>query len=260
MQPGATGLRQDIHGHRASKVALCQLSAFRTQFYTPSKKTAYRRERAAVRSSSCKCRGGKGGQINTSPASPIAHTQVPKAVATQSLLRAECPKPHRTLAVGCDTRSYHSTSGITIRSPGQMFSDLGRSICPAQHRTMSGHVSSPSDSPRPCQLPCADSPHVASRQWQRQRQGDLAKLRHWSYAKAPVQITPLHLYRSTSKHRCYRAATLFVLPLGTAVNMSLLRRPSMGLLQDFSRGCKNPKMTQYSKRSQVGLYAGKDIR
>ncbi|CAM9283427.1 unnamed protein product [Laminaria digitata] len=42
--------------------------------------------------------------------------------------------------------------------------------------------------------------------------------------------------------------------------MSLLRRQSMGLLQDFARGCKNPKMTQYSKRSQVGLYAGKDIR
>eukprot|EP00904_Undaria_pinnatifida_P000350 jgi/Undpi1/10315/HiC_scaffold_28.g12766.m1 len=46
----------------------------------------------------------------------------------------------------------------------------------------------------------------------------------------------------------------------TAVSMSLLRRPSVGFVQDFARGCKNPKMTQYSKRSQIGLYAGKDIR
>lgn len=147
------------HGHRASKVACCQLSAFRTQFYTPSKKTAYRRERAAARSSSCKCRGGKGGQINIIPASSIAHTQVPNAVATQSLLRAECPKPHRMLAVGCDgTCSYQTINSINIRSPGQRFSDLGTRIYPPQHRTISGDVSSPSDAPRPCQLPCADSP------------------------------------------------------------------------------------------------------
>ena len=57
-----------------------------------------------------------------------------------------------------------------------------------------------------------------------------------------------------------QSEALVALLLETAVDMSLLRRPSMGLLQDFARGCKNPKMTQYSKRSQVGLYAGKDIR
>ncbi|CAM9490490.1 unnamed protein product [Pylaiella littoralis] len=42
--------------------------------------------------------------------------------------------------------------------------------------------------------------------------------------------------------------------------MSLLRRSALTFLQDFARGCKNPKMTQYSKRSQIGLYAGRDIR
>eukprot|EP00752_Nemacystus_decipiens_P004467 g4079.t1 len=42
--------------------------------------------------------------------------------------------------------------------------------------------------------------------------------------------------------------------------MSLLRRSTLGFLQEFVRGCKNPKKSQYSKRSQIGLYAGKDIR
>lgn len=43
-------------------------------------------------------------------------------------------------------------------------------------------------------------------------------------------------------------------------DMSLLRRSTLGFLQQFVRGCKNPKQSQYSKRSQIGLYAGKDIR
>ncbi|CAM9511944.1 unnamed protein product [Scytosiphon promiscuus] len=42
--------------------------------------------------------------------------------------------------------------------------------------------------------------------------------------------------------------------------MSLLRKSAQDFLQNFVRGCKNPRQTQYSKRSQVGLYCGKDIR
>lgn len=41
--------------------------------------------------------------------------------------------------------------------------------------------------------------------------------------------------------------------------MSLLRRNTVGCLQTLARGCKNPKKPQHSKRSQIGLYAGKDI-
>lgn len=42
--------------------------------------------------------------------------------------------------------------------------------------------------------------------------------------------------------------------------MSLLRRSLLSFVQEFARGCKNPRKPQYSKRSQIGLYAGKDIR
>lgn len=42
--------------------------------------------------------------------------------------------------------------------------------------------------------------------------------------------------------------------------MSLLRKSAQEFLQNFARGCKNPRQPQYSKRSQVGLYCGKDIR
>ncbi|CAM9412147.1 unnamed protein product [Discosporangium mesarthrocarpum] len=38
------------------------------------------------------------------------------------------------------------------------------------------------------------------------------------------------------------------------------RSSSLEFLQNFARGCKNPRMKQHSKRSQTGLYAGKDIR
>lgn len=42
--------------------------------------------------------------------------------------------------------------------------------------------------------------------------------------------------------------------------MSLLGRNTVGcLLQTIARGCKNPKQPQHSKRSQIGLYAGRDI-
>ncbi|CAN0027139.1 unnamed protein product [Ectocarpus sp. 8 AP-2014] len=41
--------------------------------------------------------------------------------------------------------------------------------------------------------------------------------------------------------------------------MSLLRRNTVECLQTLARGCKNPKKPQHSKRSQIGLYGGKDI-
>ncbi|CAM9125872.1 unnamed protein product, partial [Ascophyllum nodosum] len=42
--------------------------------------------------------------------------------------------------------------------------------------------------------------------------------------------------------------------------MSLLRRSPLEFVRALARGCKNPRKGQISKRSQIGLYAGKDIR
>ena len=76
----------------------------------------------------------------------------------------------------------------------------------------------------------------------------------------------IFLYGSPSSSATSTTPARVRLPLtrgtqgGLLWKMSLLRRSTVGFLEAFVRGCKNPKKSQYSKRSQIGLYAGKDIR
>lgn len=71
---------------------------------------------------------------------------------------------------------------------------------------------------------------------------------------------PLSLSRFCSSTTRSVRPSLSLGTRGLISEMSLLRRSTLGFLQEFVRGCKNPRKSQYSNRSQVGLYAGKDIR